>query len=1040
MVKVLAALACAALLCGLLPLLPGGTQARADGGIKYFTLLHTNDEHSEVIPADVSIDFPTYPTTGGFSRIAHEIARIEAEKAATGEPVLVTNSGDFSQGTLFAWLETNAATELSLMQGIGYDAVALGNHEFDEGAGYRATALGQAKALGVTLPVLCSNIHFDDTNPEAAALHALWSEEDKGGTELAIQPYTVKTLSNGLKVGFFGLMGVEAEAVAPMAAKTGVTFGNVIDPETGLPEEEESFLRRVFTAQDMINTLRGKGCEVVVCLSHMGTTEELMLTQYVSGLDVILGGHSHDLDYPPIIKNGVIYAQAGAYSKYLGELELAYDPDAAGPKVSLRYGQAIDMDDRIPTVPAVDAIIANYVAALNGLTGMDIMAPLAETDIDGDGGFNLSKGPDFCESNLGDLITDAYQSIATAVNPAEPVDFGIEANGVIRSGIPKGGRGVFDFYDLHRVVPLGATPDATQAIPFGNPLCAFYLYGAEILGAMETILGMDSQDFFPQISADARCTYRPAAHKDHKLVSLEVFDQESMSWQPINPSKLYKVATNLYTTSFLELFGLTPRTSTGAPTTAMDSRVMDGPNEVKAWQALLQYVLEMPDMDGDGLPNIVPFYRHPAGRLGEDNWNMAEGSSEGGMETFVLVQNPGDTPVHVNVKFNTGSGEVAPATLQGYEIPAKSRETFKANDFVGSYDVSARVESIDGFVVCERSVFGDGRSWATDSVAVTAPAPSGLWYLPEGCTEGGMETFVLVQNPYSEAVHVDITFQTSSGPVSPTALQGVAIPAKSRRTFKVNDYVTDWEVSTTVEATDGQVVCERSMFGNGRAWATDSIGAIPPFAPSGRWLLAEGCAEGGMETWVLVQNPGDMPVHVNLKFQTGSGEVVPAELQGVAIPARSRESFKVNDYVTDWEVSTTVEATDGQVVCERSMFGGGGAWATDTIGATASLGDWFLAEGCTEGGMETFVLVQNPNDGEAMVNISFQTSSGEVAPADLQGVIVPARSRRTFKVNDYVTDWEVSTRVRTFGGSVVCERSMFGNSRSWATASIGYAR
>ncbi len=1034
-------LACGVILCGMLPMLPAAQRARAAGPL-YFTLLHTNDEHSELIPADPSIDYPDFPTTGGISRIAHEIARIEAEKAASGEPVLVTNSGDFTQGTPFAWLETMAAAELSLMQGVGYDVVALGNHEFDEGAGYRAAALQQAKMMGVTLPVLSSNIRFDDSNPEAAALHGLWSEEDKGGAELALQPYTVKDLSNGLRVGFFSLLGVEAEAVAPMAAMTGVTFGNVIDPDTGLPDEEASFLPRVFTAQNMVNTLRGKGCHVVICLSHMGTEEELMLTRFVSGLDVILGGHSHDLNYPPIIKNGVIVVQSGAYNKYLGQLELACDPEAVWPqpRVALRGGQAIRIDDSIPTVPAVDAIIANYVAALNGMVGMDIMAPLAETDLEGDGGFDLNDGPAFSETNLGDLITDAFQVVATSINPAQPIRMGIEANGVIRSGIPRGGRGRFNFYDLYRALPLGATPDVTQAMPFGYPLCAFYLFGAEIQGALDATLGMGANDFFLQMSASARYVYRPAGPEGDRVAGIEVFDEGTFSWQPISPYGLYRVAANYYVASFMELFGLTPRDHTGAPTTIMASRVMVGPDEVKGWQALLQFVTGMPDMDGDGLPNIPPNYRYPEGRVTAADWYLAEGCTEGGMETFVLVQNPEDVPVHVNVKLLTGSGAVAPAALQGVEIPAKSRRTFRVNDYVSTFEASALVEPMDGFVVCERSVFGNGRAWATGSVGVTTPRPSALWYLAEGCTLGGMETFVLVQNPYSSPVHVNIAFQTDAGTVKPAALQNVAVPPEARVTFRANDYVTSWDVSATVEASDGQVVCERSVFGNGRAWATASLGSALPFAPSMQWLLAEGCAEGGMETFVLVQNPNPMPAHVALEFQTSSGEIAPADLQNLEIPAGSRRTVRVNDWVTDWDVSTAVRSLDLPVVCERSMFGNGRAWATASIGATASLTDWYLAEGCTEGGMETFVLVQNPWDGDAMVNISFNTGNGEVAPPELQGVIIPARSRRTFKVNDWVTDWDVSTRVVATDGSVVCERSMFGNGRAWATASIGYAR
>jgi hypothetical protein len=89
-----------------------------------------------------------------------------------------------------------------------------------------------------------------------------------------------------------------------------------------------------------------------------------------------------------------------------------------------------------------------------------------------------------------------------------------------------------------------------------------------------------------------------------------------------------------------------------------------------------------------------------------------------------------------------------------------------------------------------------------------------------------------------------------------------------------------------------------------------------------------------METYVLVQNPGTSPVHVNLKFQTDTGEKVIPGLQGVEIPATSRSSFYVNDYVTTYNVSSKVEATDGQVICERAVYGPGRVWAHDSIGAS----------------------------------------------------------------------------------------------------------
>lgn len=98
--KTIGVLACLALLCGLVAAIPAAQRAEAQDA-KLFTILHTNDEHSNLIPFDPAIDYPDHPTSGGISRIAHELARIRAEKTAAGEPVLTLSAGDFSQGTLF---------------------------------------------------------------------------------------------------------------------------------------------------------------------------------------------------------------------------------------------------------------------------------------------------------------------------------------------------------------------------------------------------------------------------------------------------------------------------------------------------------------------------------------------------------------------------------------------------------------------------------------------------------------------------------------------------------------------------------------------------------------------------------------------------------------------------------------------------------------------------------------------------------------------------------------------------------------------------
>ncbi len=414
--------------------------------------------------------------------------------------------------------------------------------------------------------------------------------------------------------------------------------------------------------------------------------------------------------------------------------------------------------------------------------------------------------------------------------------------------------------------------------------------------------------------------------------------------------------------------------------------------------------------------NIVVTF---AADTASQTWYLAEGSTGGGMLTYVLVQNPGGAAVEINVKFQTDTGQVqGPVDT----IPAQSRRTYLANTWVDSLNVSTSVAAW-GDVVVERAMYGRGGAWAHDSIGTTSPATT--WYLAEGSTGGGMETYILAQNPGEAPVNVNVKFQTGSGEV-----QGPAgtLAAHTRQTWRVNDYTQTFDVSTMVTAT-GAIVCERSMYAPDWGWGTCSIGTP---ATATTWYMAEGSTRGGMHTYVMIQNPGAGAVNVNVQFQTEGGQV-----QGpvMTVGAESRVTVHVNDWADSFNVSTMVTG-NGAIVCERAMYDNAGTWATCTVAAQAPATTWYLAEGCTVG-MDTYVLVQNPGSSAVTVDVKFQTASGQVqGPAGA----VPAHSRVTYHANDYVESTNVSTKVTATGGGVVVERSMYGPGWLWATGSIGYAQ
>ncbi len=415
-------------------------------------------------------------------------------------------------------------------------------------------------------------------------------------------------------------------------------------------------------------------------------------------------------------------------------------------------------------------------------------------------------------------------------------------------------------------------------------------------------------------------------------------------------------------------------------------------------------------------------------------WYLAEGCTAPGFETWVLVQNPNAGEVLVDLTLMTESGPQNPPALQDVPITGYSRTSFNIGAYVQTFNVSTTVTPKGGNVVCERAMYGGGRTWGTDSIGTTTP--SDTWYLAEGATAGGFETWALVQNPNAMPVTVNLTLMTDSGPQTPGPYKDVPIPANSRMSFNLGEQAQTYNVSTQIKSTGGNVVCERAMYGGDRTWAHDSVGVT---TPSPVWFMAEGATAEGFETWVLVQNPNADPVTVTLTLMTENGPQNPDALRDVAIAGNSRISFNIGLYVQTFNVSTQVNSTGGNVVCERAMYGGDRTWGTDSIGAAAPAPAWFMAEGATDGGFETWVLVQNPNADPVTVTLTLMTENGPQNPDALRDVAIAGNSRISFNIGLYVQTFNVSTQVNSTGGSVVCERAMYGGGRTWAHDSVGYA-
>ncbi|GAB4134375.1 MAG: metallophosphatase [Bacteroidia bacterium] len=252
-------------------------------------ILHTNDVHSHIDP--FPDNDPKYPGMGGVVRRAALIKKIRKEE----EHVLLLDAGDIFQGTPYFNMY-NGEVEMKLMEEMGYEASAIGNHDFDAGLDNLARQLQHVK-----FPLLCANYDFTGTPME-------------GKTE----PYRVFE-KGGLRIGVFGL-GIELDGLVDKKRYGKTVY---IDP--------------VVKAAECVHILREqKKCDLVICLSHLGFKYEndkisdVVLAKQSRGIDIIIGGHTHTfLDKPAVYKNrenkDVHIAQVGWAGIRLGKIIVETD-------------------------------------------------------------------------------------------------------------------------------------------------------------------------------------------------------------------------------------------------------------------------------------------------------------------------------------------------------------------------------------------------------------------------------------------------------------------------------------------------------------------------------------------------------------------------------------------------------------------------------------------------------------------------------------------------------------------------------------------
>ncbi|QDL93689.1 multifunctional 2',3'-cyclic-nucleotide 2'-phosphodiesterase/5'-nucleotidase/3'-nucleotidase [Paroceanicella profunda] len=449
------------------------------------TVLHTNDFHSRFEPISKydsgcgEEDNTAGKCFGGSARLATAIAE---QREATPNTLLV-DGGDQFQGTLFyTYYKGKLAAEM--MNRLGYDAMTVGNHEFDDGP---EVLRGFIDAL--EFPILMSNA---DISAEPQLSDVL-----KKSTVIE---------KDGQMIGLIGLTPQDTDELASPG------------PNVHFSDPSEAVRGEVAKLAEM-------GVNKIIVLSHSGYKVDQKVAAEVDGIDVIVGGHTNTFlsntsdkaegPYPTMV-NGTAIVSAYAYGKFLGKLDVVFDDDG---NVTSATGEPLIMDGNVVEDGPVKERIAEAAKPLEEIRSEVIGSTAAPID----------GSKDSCrisECEMGVLVADAMLDRVKD----QGVTIAIANGGGLRASIDAG------------EVTMG---EVLTVLPFQNTLATFQLKGADVVAALENGVSQVEElaGRFPQV-AGLKYTWNRGAPAGSRIKSVMVADGEG--WAPIDPETTYSVVSNNY--------------------------------------------------------------------------------------------------------------------------------------------------------------------------------------------------------------------------------------------------------------------------------------------------------------------------------------------------------------------------------------------------------------------------------------------------------------------------------------------------------------
>ena len=450
----------------------GTVSAGEAGKLFELNILHINDSHGHV---------EQYPY----------LKTVIDEFRKEGKNPIVLHAGDVFTGTLY-FSKFRGLADADFFNRLLLDAFTLGNHEFD----YLPSMLADF-INSLHFPVVSANIDFTDVPPLNKLFEKSFYKKEKGGK---IYPFIIKTY-NDEKVAIFGLTTDRTPEMAD-AAKD-IPFKNPME-----------------TAEKMVELLTKNGFNKIILLSHLGLEADRVLAEKVEGIDIIVGGHSHQAQEKPIVirkDSPTLIAHADEYLKSAGKLNVIFNEKGEIVKFN---GSLVPLGENIKKEPSFEKRVALYKSRLEKYANKKV--GFLNMDLEGSSSLNRTK-----ETPLGNIITDTLLWRMKKVNPDVAVSF--INGGSIRGSLKKGW------------ITKG---DVRTVFPFENQMVMLELTGEEIVQILEKSINKypAPNSGFLQVSG-IRFRFNPSNSPGHRIVSVEVKNKWG-GFSKIEKEKLYPVVTN----------------------------------------------------------------------------------------------------------------------------------------------------------------------------------------------------------------------------------------------------------------------------------------------------------------------------------------------------------------------------------------------------------------------------------------------------------------------------------------------------------------